>query len=754
MVQTASLSVTFSRWQRFLSALLWLLIIEGALAGVIRVRVLIGVLSSGGDFSLVEAASAIGLLVFPVILYAIVRLREAQQEMHVLMSDEQQSSHATRVLLDTTTEGIYGIDVNGRCTMANRAAGQLLRCTPEELIGKAMHDLIHHSKADNSAHPIEECPINRTITDGEGCEVEDDVFWRRDGTSFSTAYSSNPIVDSGGVRGAVVTFRDIDERKRMEQAIRDVEQRVLGFMQELPIGVFVVDKQGRPIYSNHASQVLLGAVDDESLEGTDLTEAYGLYVAGSENPYPTQSLPVMRALGGETVTVDDIEVRRPDGHAVPLEVWAGPIRDGNGEIRYAAAAFTDVSARREAEAALRASEQAVRIASDAADRERQEAERANLAKSDFLSRMSHELRTPLNGILGFGQLLAMDELTPDQAESVTELIKGGRHLLKLIDEVLDISSIESGRMTLSLEPVSIHEVIDESVSLVTPLADHRRISIARPEEPDALLHVFADRQRLKQVLLNLLSNAIKYNSDGGKVWIACHCTADSATLEVADDGPGISPDKLERLFVPFDRLGAEQLGIEGTGLGLALSKKLTEAIGGELSVHTVERQGTTFSIRLRAAVFSPQVEDVESAAVPARSSGDEFGLHTLLYVENNLSNLKLVEHIFSRRPDVKLLSTLQGGIGLELAREHIPDLILLDVHLPDMDGHEFLSRLKADDRTMDIPVVVMSADATSSQQTRLMYAGASEYLTKPLDIKAFLEVVDIQLSQIGPVHGP
>ncbi len=754
MVQTASLSVKFSRWQRFLSALLWLLIIEGALAGVIRVRVLIGALSSGGGFSLVEAASAIGLLVFPAILYAIVRLREAQQEMQVFMSDEQQSSHATRVLLDTTTEGIYGIDVNGRCTMANRAAGQLLKCTPEELIGKAMHDLIHHSKADNSIYPVEECPIHRAITDGEGCEVEDEVFWRRDGTSFSAAYSSNPIVDSGGVHGAVVTFRDIDERKRMEQAIRDGEQRVLSFMQELPIGVFVVDKQGCPIYSNHASQDLLGAVADSSVGGTDLTEAYGLCVAGSGHPYPTPRLPVIRALAGETVTVDDIEVRRPDGHAVPLEVWAGPIRDENGEIRYAAAAFTDVSARRTAEAALRASEHAVRVASEVADRERRAAERANLAKSEFLSRMSHELRTPLNGILGFGQLLAMDDLTSDQAESVTELIKGGRHLLQLIDEVLDISSIEAGRMTLSLEPVSIHEVIDESVSLVTPLADHRRISIALPEEPDALLHVFADRQRLKQVLLNLLSNAIKYNSDGGKVWIACNYTADSAILEVGDDGPGISRDKLERLFVPFDRLGAEQSGIEGTGLGLALSKKMTEAIGGELSVRTVERQGTTFSIRLRAAVFPPPVEQVETADAPAHLFGDEYGSHTLLYVEDNLSNLKLVEHILSKRPDVELLSTLQGGIGLELAREHIPDLILLDVHLPDMDGHEFLSRLKADDRTVDIPVVVMSADATSSQRRRLMHAGASEYLTKPLDIKVFLKVVDIQLSQIGVAHGP
>ncbi|MDQ3662416.1 MAG: PAS domain S-box protein, partial [Actinomycetota bacterium] len=667
-----------------MSALLWLLIIEGALAGVIRVRVLIEALSSGGRFSLVEAASAIGLLVFPAILYAIVRLREAQQEMQVFMSDEQQSSHATRVLLDTTTEGIYGIDVNGRCTMANRAAGQLLKCTPEELIGKAMHDLIHHSKADNSTYPVEECPIHRAITDGEGCEVEDEVFWRRDGTSFSAAYSSNPIVDSGGVHGAVVTFRDIDERKRMEQAIRDGEQRVLSFMQELPIGVFVVDKQGCPIYSNYASQDLLGAVADSSVGGTDLTEAYGLCVAGSGHPYPTPRLPVIRALAGETVTVDDIEVRRPDGHAVPLEVWAGPIRDENGEIRYAAAAFTDVSARRTAEAALRASEHAVRVASEVADRERRAAERANLAKSEFLPRMSHELRTPLNGILGFGQLLAMDDLTSDQAESVTELIKGGRHLLQLIDEVLDISSIEAGRMTLSLEPVSIHEVIDESVSLVTPLADHRRISIALPEKPDALLHVFADRQRLKQVLLNLLSNAIKYNSDGGKVWIACNYTADSAILEVGDDGPGISRDKLERLFVPFDRLGAEQSGIEGTGLGLALSKKMTEAIGGELSVRTVERQGTTFSIRLRAAVFPPPVEQVETADAPAHLFGDEYGSHTLLYVEDNLSNLKLVEHILSKRPDVELLSTLQGGIGLELAREHIPDLILLDVHLPDM----------------------------------------------------------------------
>jgi PAS domain S-box-containing protein len=739
--QTASLSGTISRWQGSLKILVWLLAIEAAIAGVLRVQVVLGSIASGKAFELVEAASAIGLLMFPAMLYAIVRLRKAQKEMHDLVSEEQQSSHATRVLLDTTTEGIYGIDVDGKCTMANRAAGELLGYGPEELIGRDMHDLIHHSKANGSPYPSGECPIRRVISDGEGCEVEDEVFWRRDGTSFSAAYSSNPILDSDGIHGAVVSFRDIVERKRMEQAIRDAERRVLNFMQDLPIGVFVIDQEGHPVYSNHASQALLGAEADTSLEGTDLTEAYGVRIAGSGDPYPTERLPVVRALSGETVTVDDVEVHRPDGDAVPLEVWAGPIRDRNGDIRYAAAAFTDISVRKETEDALRASEQAVRRASEIADRERQAAEQANLAKSAFLSRMSHELRTPLNGILGFSQLLEMDELEPDQQDSVTHIHRAGRHLLDLINEVLDLSRIEAGRLSMSLEPIALPELIDECVRLIDPFAAERSVDIVVHEDSQRAHYVLADRQRMRQILLNLLSNAVKYGRPAGTIEVSWERAGeDGLEISVSDTGPGIAPEKLGRLFTEFDRLDIMNGQEEGTGLGLALSKRLAEAMGGTLEATSELGVGSRFTVQLPAAGDAPEPLE-ESPGLEHANAGH--GLpRVLLYVEDNLANVELIKRTLELRPQVTLKTATEGKLGVDLARQLRPDLMLLDYNLPDLNGEDVLLRMRSDPRTATIPVVFLSADATEGQINRLMGAGAAAYLTKPLEIEQFLETID------------
>jgi PAS domain S-box-containing protein len=738
--QTVSLSETISRWQGSLKILMWLLSIEAAIAGVIRVRVVLGSLASGRGFESLEAASAIGLLMFPAMLYAIVRLRKAQNEMHDLVGEEQQSSHATRVLLDTTTEGIYGIDVDGKCTMANRAAGELLGYRPEELIGRDMHDLIHHSKANGSPYLPGECPIRRAISEGEGCEVEDEVFWRRDGTSFAAAYSSNPILDSDGIHGAVVTFSDIEERQRMEQAIRDAERRVLNFMQDLPIGVFVIDQEGRPVYSNHASQALLGAAADTSLEGTDLTEAYGIRIAGSGDPYPTERLPVVRALSGEMVTVDDIEVHRPDGDAVPLEVWAGPIRDRNGDIRYAAAAFTDISVRKETEDALRASEKAVRRASEIADRERQAAEQANLAKSAFLSRMSHELRTPLNGILGFSQLLEMEELEPDQQDSVKHIHRAGRHLLDLINEVLDLSRIEAGRLSMSLEPIALPELLDECVRLIGPLAAERSIDIVVHEDPQCG-YVLADRQRLRQILLNLLSNAVKYGRRAGTIEISWkRAGEDGLEISVSDTGPGIAPEKLGRLFTEFDRLDIMNGQEEGTGLGLALSKGLAEAMGGTLEATSELGVGSRFTVQLPAAGDAP--ESLEESPAVEHANGGHGLPRVLLYVEDNLANVELIKRTLELRPQVTLKTATEGKLGVDLARQLRPDLMLLDYNLPDLNGEDVLFRMRSDPMTATIPVVFLSADATEGQINRLMGAGAAAYLTKPLEIEQFLETID------------
>jgi signal transduction histidine kinase/CheY-like chemotaxis protein len=378
---------------------------------------------------------------------------------------------------------------------------------------------------------------------------------------------------------------------------------------------------------------------------------------------------------------------------------------------------------------------------------REVAEAANRSKSEFLSRMSHELRTPLNAVLGFGQLLELDELTELQQESVTQIVKGGRHLLGLINDVLDITRIETGNLAMSLEPVSAGDVVDEVLDLMRPLADARHIVLAAAQ-PDGLsgLHVLADHQRLKQILLNLVSNAIKYNQPGGSVIVSTQPTEPAQIrITVADTGAGIDPADLERLFVPFERLGAERSEIEGTGVGLALSRRLAEAMGGTVDVESTPGIGSRFWTQLAAAADPlHHITPTQStgAAPKAGSGSDGTTRHKIVYIEDNPPNIRLVERILAERHDLEVVSAMQGRLGVELARQHRPALILLDLHLPDIGGDEVLRQLHADPATAAIPVVVLSADASAGQFERLLAQGATDYLTKPLDVLQLLEVVE------------
>lgn len=377
---------------------------------------------------------------------------------------------------------------------------------------------------------------------------------------------------------------------------------------------------------------------------------------------------------------------------------------------------------------------------------KQEADLANRAKSEFLSRMSHELRTPLNAILGFGQLLEMGNRPAQDQERVRQILKAGRHLLDLINEVLDISRIEAGRMTLSTEAVGVREALQEALDLVRPMAAQRSCRFLGDGQLPSSQHVLADRQRLKQVLLNLLSNAVKYNREGGAVTVACETTAGGRLrIKVIDTGRGISPDGMRQLFTPFTRLNPERADTEGTGLGLALSKRLVEAMGGTLGVESKVGEGSTFWVELpltngpgeqfRAAPLA------DAMMVPDAREGTGQP-RTILYIEDNLSNVSFIEDVLSHRPTVKLLPAMQGRLGLELAREHHPDLVLLDLHLPDIPGLDVLRQLQDDPTTRNIPVVVLSADATPGQIRRLVAAGCRAYLTKPLNVKKLLAVLD------------
>jgi signal transduction histidine kinase/ActR/RegA family two-component response regulator len=371
---------------------------------------------------------------------------------------------------------------------------------------------------------------------------------------------------------------------------------------------------------------------------------------------------------------------------------------------------------------------------------RDEAMAASAAKDTFLSRMSHELRTPLTAILGFGQLLQMDDLTPDQIGSIDQIVRAGHHLLDLINEVLDISRIEAGHLALSLEPVSLGELVHEVTALMTPLAAARDITLEH-RVPDGL-GVIADRQRLKQVALNLVSNAIKYNRDGGTVVVSAEASGSTSRLVVTDTGSGIPEAKLDRLFVPFDRLDADRSEIVGSGVGLSLSESLVHAMNGTIEVQSEVGEGSTFAVVLpKSSAIAEPAPDGSGA-----NTATEPGARNILYVEDNLANLRVLERIFKDRHE-KLQVAVQGQMCLDLARELFPQVILLDLHLPDMSGEEVLRRLKADPATAGIPVVILSADASQGSVRRLLDRGAAAYLPKPIDVRLFVDTLDTLIAR-------
>ncbi len=413
----------------------------------------------------------------------------------------------------------------------------------------------------------------------------------------------------------------------------------------------------------------------------------------------------------------------------------------------------EIAERQMAMGALREAMGALQKAKAEEDQAREAADAANRAKSEFLSRMSHELRTPLNAILGFGQILQMRSLGPKESEGVAQILRAGRHLLQLINEVLDIARIEAGHLSLSREPLEVAAALRESLDLVRPLAAAQNIELVNTCDGDSAqtCHVLADRQRLHQVLINLLSNAVKYNRAGGSVTLRCTLpetdfSPSRLRIEVIDSGYGLAPEALEKLFVPFERLGAERSAIEGTGIGLALCKRLIEAMEGRIGVQSEPQIGSTFWVELPLAERTSMslhpldedpalpltLQDIALATQPA----------TLLYIEDNVSNLKVIERLLADFPHFRLLTAMQGGLGIELAQQHRPDLILLDIHLPDILGDEVLSRLQSCAATRDIPVLILSADATQKRIDKLLQAGAANYLAKPLDIRELLRVVE------------
>ncbi|HEX6039773.1 PAS domain S-box protein [Longimicrobium sp.] len=643
-------------------------------------------------------------------------LRESEERYRALI----ENGHDIIVILDPET---------GEVRYQSPSMERILGYAPGDLAERSVFDLVHPDDLPEGLATLAEAVAAPGTTHRAVYRCRHaDGGWRTLETFGRT------LLPESAEGGLVFNTRDITEAQEAEDALRRSERHFRRLIENAQDNIAIVDTAGTMTYMSPSSLRLLG-YPPEALVGRS---AFGFIHPDDQRLVADELARVFGAPG--MIGHVEYRFRHHDGTWRYLEAF-GQTMSPDGPEEGIVANIRDVTERRLAEEALRSATA--------------EAEAANRAKSEFLSRMSHELRTPMNSILGFAQLLERAHLPVEQQRGVQHILTAGRHLLRLINEVLDIARIESGRQQLSLEPVRLNAVLQEALILSRPLAAQAAVSLVAMDGPGDAVFVRADRQRLVQVLLNLLSNAVKYNHRGGAVRLSWEAIEEEGgdprvRLRVSDTGRGIAPEKQGELFVPFARLGAEYTGVEGTGLGLALSRRLVEAMGGALRLEESGPEGSAFTVELR-----PAADPLDGLVLRPASHGTAMDADapapepvTLLYVEDNLANLSLVESILASRPGWRTIPALQGRLGADLACEHLPDLVLLDLHLPDMQGDEVLRRLRCDPRTARIPVVMISADATPRTIDRLRAEGADAYLTKPIDVDEFLSTID----RLLPVH--
>lgn len=551
-----------------------------------------------------------------------------------------------------------------------------------------------------------------------------------------------------------VLVAEVTERRRVQEQLRELnetlEQRVnerTEALQKTSTALNETDLRYRSLFDSSLDAIILLGADGRfqaanpaalQLTGRTLEELKTTHFVDLCTPDHRAAVKkaFRAAFHHESITLDTA-ILTAGGERRELFISGAPAMLG-GKLAGLSCIARDVTERKHAETELHAAKIA--------------AEKANLAKSNFLSSMSHELRTPLNAILGFAQILQSDSPppTPAQKKNINEILKGGWYLLDLINEILDIAQIESGKLALSLEPTSLADVMQECLAMIEPQAQKRDVRVTcQPLEMPYFVQ--ADRMRLKQALINLLSNAIKYNKTGGTVVMDCRVsTPGRLRVFIRDSGAGLAPEQLAQLFQPFNRLGQEDSAEEGTGIGLVVSKQLIELMDGAIGAESTVGVGSVFWIELNLADEpQPATADVTNPAPPHDAQTDA-PRRTLLYVEDNPANLRLVENLIARRPNLRLLTAMDGPRGIEAARASRPDVILIDINLPGMNGIEAMKILRADPATAHIPVVALSANAMPHDIENAMAAGFFRYLTKPINVTQFMETLDLALTVAQP----
>ncbi len=527
-----------------------------------------------------------------------------------------------------------------------------------------------------------------------------------------------------------------DELRRSQRELEAARARYFDLYDLAPIGYLTVGESGLVLEANLSAATLLGVSRSELVK-----RPFRRFIVNAQQDVFYQCRNRLTETGQAQTC--ELQVRQSEGTAlwVKLDISSAQASDGSPVLRVI---LDNISERRFLDQALQETNRKLENAVQIADK-------ANQAKSDFLSGMSHELRSPLNAILGFAQLMESGTPAPtaSQQASISQILSGGWYLLSLINEILDLALIESGKLALALEPVSLAEKLIHCQDMIEPLAQKNdvHISIAGFDTP---CFVQADRTRLKQVIVNLLTNAIKYNHIGGSVEVSWEVSAGGRVrVNVRDKGPGLSAEKLAQLFQPFNRLGQESGSQEGTGIGLVVCKRLVEMMGGSIGAESTVGVGSVFWFELNRAEAPTETAVTGTATAPSSSvpRPDDAQLRTLLYVEDNQANVALVEQLLVRRPHLRLLRAGNGTGGVALARMHQPDVILMDINLPGIDGFQALRLLQEDPATQHIPVLALSANAMPHDIAKGLTAGFLRYLTKPIKVDEFMAVLDMALDQ-------